>query len=40
MFDEKETVRLLMAIAAINVWNRMNMAVHTDLPAEPVAAPS
>lgn len=40
VFDEKETVRLLMAIAAINVWNRMNVAVHTDLPAEPAAASS
>ena len=30
-FDEKEIVLLLMAIAAINVWNRMNVAVHTDL---------
>ena len=37
VFDEKETVRLLMAIAAINVWNRMNVAVHTDLPARPSA---
>lgn len=35
VFDEKETVRLLMAIAAINVWNRMNVTVHTDLPPEP-----
>lgn len=38
VFDEKETVRLLMAIAAINVWNRMNVTVHTDLPAEPYVA--
>ncbi|HJS96343.1 MAG TPA: carboxymuconolactone decarboxylase family protein [Solirubrobacteraceae bacterium] len=36
-FDEKEIVLLLMAIAAINVWNRMNVAVRTDLP-EPAAA--
>ena len=35
VFDEKETVRLLMAIAAINVWNRMNVTVHTELPPEP-----
>ncbi|MGH3225615.1 MAG: carboxymuconolactone decarboxylase family protein, partial [Streptosporangiaceae bacterium] len=35
VFDEKETVQLLMAIAAINVWNRMNVAVRTDLPAQP-----
>jgi AhpD family alkylhydroperoxidase len=40
VFDEKETVVLLMAIAAINVWNRMNVAVRTDLPAEPMAASS
>jgi AhpD family alkylhydroperoxidase len=31
-FDEAETVRLLMAIATINVWNRMNVAARTDLP--------
>ena len=35
VFDEKEAVRLLMAIATINVWNRMNVAVHTELPAQP-----
>ncbi len=34
VFDEKESVLLLMAIAAINVWNRMNVAARTDLPAE------
>lgn len=34
VFDEKETVQLLIAIAAINVWNRMNVAVRTDLPAQ------
>ncbi|HET8586721.1 MAG TPA: carboxymuconolactone decarboxylase family protein [Candidatus Limnocylindria bacterium] len=33
-FDEKEIVLLLVAIAAINVWNRMNVAVHTDLPVQ------
>lgn len=38
VFDEKETVYLLMAVAAINVWNRMNVAVHTDLPPEPFVA--
>lgn len=38
VFDDKETVRLLMAVAAINVWNRMNVAVHTDLPPAPAAA--
>lgn len=35
-FDEKEIVLLLMAIAAINVWNRMNVTVRTPLPAQPV----
>lgn len=34
-FDEKQTVTLLMAIAAINVWNRMNVSVRTKLPATP-----
>lgn len=38
VFDEQETVVLLMAIAAINVWNRMNVAVHTELPAQPAVA--
>ncbi|WP_347352654.1 carboxymuconolactone decarboxylase family protein [Intrasporangium sp.] len=38
VFDDKETVLLLMAITAINVWNRMNVAVHTDLPDRPFAA--
>jgi AhpD family alkylhydroperoxidase len=38
VFDEKESLFLLMAIAAINVWNRMNVSVHTDLPAEPAVA--
>jgi AhpD family alkylhydroperoxidase len=38
VFDDKETVLLLMAITAINVWNRMNVSVHTDLPAEPAVA--
>lgn len=38
VFDEKERVLLLMAISAINVWNRMNVAVRTDLPpGSPVA---
>ena len=39
VFDEKETVYLLMAVAAINVWNRMNVTARTALPAEP-AVPS
>jgi AhpD family alkylhydroperoxidase len=38
VFDEKETVVLLMAIAAINVWNRMNVAARTDLPDQPYVA--
>jgi len=38
VFDEKETVFLLMAIAAINVWNRMNVTARTELPAEPAVA--
>lgn len=37
-FDEKEIVLLLMAIAAINVWNRMNVAVHTELPLQAAIA--
>lgn len=37
-FDDEEIVQLLMAIAVINVWNRMNVAVRTDLPAEVAAA--
>jgi AhpD family alkylhydroperoxidase len=35
VFDEKQTVTLLMAIAAINVWNRMNVTVRTSLPSTP-----
>ncbi|HEX7355613.1 MAG TPA: carboxymuconolactone decarboxylase family protein [Mycobacteriales bacterium] len=38
VFDEKETVQLLMAIAAINVWNRMNVSARTQLPDEPATA--
>jgi AhpD family alkylhydroperoxidase len=34
-FDEPETVQLLMAIAVINVWNRMNVTARTDLPGQP-----
>lgn len=33
VFDEGETVRLLMAISAINVWNRMNVTARTELPS-------
>lgn len=31
-FNQQEVVQLLMAAAVINVWNRMNVTVHTDLP--------
>lgn len=31
-FTDNEVVRLLMAISAINVWNRMNVTVRTALP--------
>jgi AhpD family alkylhydroperoxidase len=31
-FDQNETVRLLIAIAAINVWNRLAVSTHQDLP--------
>lgn len=32
-FDEKESVALLMAIGAINVWNRMAIATHLKIAA-------
>ncbi len=38
VFDDKEVVVVLMAITAINVWNRMNVAVHTDVPEKPYVA--
>ena len=31
-FTERQVVRLLMAISAINVWNRLAIATHQDLP--------
>jgi AhpD family alkylhydroperoxidase len=31
-FDEVETVQLLMAIATINVWNRLAVSTHQQLP--------
>jgi alkylhydroperoxidase family enzyme len=31
-FDKNEIVRLLMAICAINVWNRMAISTHQALP--------
>ncbi|HEU0276403.1 MAG TPA: carboxymuconolactone decarboxylase family protein [Rhodanobacteraceae bacterium] len=32
-FNDQEIVHLLMAICAINTWNRMAISVHMDLPA-------
>jgi alkylhydroperoxidase family enzyme len=32
-FEDKEVVALLMAIAAINVWNRLAVSTHQALPA-------
>ncbi len=37
-FEDTEIVTLLMAIAAINVWNRMNVTARTQLLAEPYVA--
>ena len=37
-FSEQETVELLMTIATINVWNRMNVTARTDLPPAPATA--
>ena len=37
-FDEKEIAHLIVAIGAINVWNRMNVTVRTELPPEPFKA--
>lgn len=34
-FNETEIAHLLIKIGAINVYNRMNVAVRTDLPPEP-----
>jgi len=36
VFDEKEAVQLLMTIAAINVYNRINVTMRTALREEPV----
>ena len=33
-FPDNEIVQLLMAIAAINVWNRLAISTHQDLPTE------
>lgn len=35
-FDEKETVQLVMAIAVISVYSRMNVTLRTELLAEPL----
>lgn len=32
VFSEEETVQLLMTVATINVWNRMNVTVHNAPP--------
>ena len=37
-FSAQETVELLMTIAVINVWNRMNVTVRTALPSVPRAS--
>ena len=34
-FDEKQIVRLLLAIVTINVWNRLAVSVHQRLPERP-----
>jgi AhpD family alkylhydroperoxidase len=33
-FSQKETVELLMAICAINVWNRLAISTHQELPEQ------
>lgn len=38
VFDEHQTVRLLMAVCAINVWNRLAIATHQSLPDVPAHA--
>lgn len=37
-FSEQELVELLMTIATINVWNRMNVTARTALPSAPGAS--
>lgn len=34
-FEQKEVVQLLMAIAAINTWNRLAISTHQSLPDQP-----
>jgi alkylhydroperoxidase family enzyme len=31
-YDEKQVVHLLLAIATINVWNRLAVSLHQELP--------
>jgi alkylhydroperoxidase family enzyme len=38
LFDANEIVRLLIAICAINVWNRMAISTHQALPERDGAA--
>ncbi|MGH9047018.1 MAG: carboxymuconolactone decarboxylase family protein [Acidimicrobiales bacterium] len=38
VFDEKETVQLLMAIGLINVWNRLNVATRNAPGEQPYSA--
>jgi AhpD family alkylhydroperoxidase len=40
VFDRNEIVRLLVAICAINVWNRMAVSTHQALPARDPEAQS
>ena len=40
VFDRNETVRLLMAICAINVWNRIAISTRQELPARDARAQS
>jgi AhpD family alkylhydroperoxidase len=37
-FDEKEIVVVLMAISAINVWNRLAISTHQALPEHPAGS--
>lgn len=39
-FDEKEIVQLLLAICAINVWNRVAVSTHQALPDKPGPIPA
>jgi AhpD family alkylhydroperoxidase len=39
-FEQGEIVRLLIAIAAINVWNRLAVSTHQDLPDRQAHVPS